>query len=241
MFTNHFIGEAQNLQKSLEKALAKYSSKKPSSSEEKDLRVFEGFYQFIQKHLPESCFLSSGGVRNQKQILKKNCDLVLYKRWCESYLEMTGGYILTEDLYAFMSIDVEFNASTLNHHVSLTRAIKSLYTSQETDEAKVIIPIYSILFVYHSSSSLLQIKKELEKLIERKEIILSQQVDMICVLDKGFIIKDWENGGIYRGIQSGKDTLMWFYVMLMEYLDQKDRNPIIFRNYVKEGRDYPEC
>ena len=242
MFSNHFIEQSELLEKSLEKAVTKYLSKKSTNSveKEKDLRVYEGVYQFLQKHLPENCSLSSGRIRNQKQILKKNCDVVLYRKWCESYLEMTGGYVLSEDLYAFMSLEMDLNIQNLSNHINLTKATKTLYTNFENDKVHVIIPLYSIFFSYNTDLSLTQIKKELNKVIEKKEIALNQQLDLICILNHGLIIKDWENGGTYRGIQTGKDTLMWFFVILTEYLDQKERTSISFRDYIKEGREYSE-
>jgi len=53
------------------------------------------------------------------------------------------------------------------------------------------------------------------------------------------IVKDWESGG-YRAVETGKDTLMWFYVLLMEYLDRDGKVGFDAREYIKSSREYKE-
>jgi hypothetical protein len=63
---------------------------------------------------------------------------------------------------------------------------------------------------------------------------------MICVLDQGIVLKDWENGGAYRGIETANDTLMWFYILLLEYLDRDGSLGFDPRSYVREPKEYRE-
>ena len=240
MFTAHFSKQTKALQDSLAKNLRR--KRAPAPEKHKDIKVYEGFYSFLKEHLPPA-FTLSGGVqaRNHRQVLKKNCDALIYKKWCAQYLGMTGGYVLTEDIYAVLSIETSYKQQALSTHIGLTRALKSLYISQREEAAQSIVPLYSIFFAYESSISLLALKQQLLKYLEQKEVPLNQQLDLICILGKGLLIKDWEAGGNYRGLQTGSDTLMWFYVILMEYLDRGGEVLLPLRDYIKAGRSYAEC
>ena len=240
MFVAHFTKQTKLLQDSLAKSLRRKGA--PAPEKGKDVKLCEGFYTFLREHTPPGFMLSEGlQVRNHRQVLKKSCDALLYKGWCAHYLSMTGGYVLTEDTYAVFSIETSYKQQALGAHVGLTRAVKSLYISQKEEAAEEIIPLYSIFFAYDSSASLLAVKQHLLKYLDQKEVPLNQQLDLICILGKGLIVKDWEGGGGYRGLQTGHDTLMWFYIILMEYLDRGGELSLPLRDYVKSGRSYTEC
>ena len=240
MFTSYFAKQADFLQKSLAKALKKKNSL--ARKQEKELSVYEAFYTFLRCHLPKQFNLATGRVRNEKHILNRDCDVLIYKKWCERYLELSGGYVLSENLFAFMSLELSLTNSSIVKHIGLTRALKSLYPTQGENHAEQrLVPMYSVLFSYNSARSLLFVKQSLEKALEQKEVALNQQVDMICILDKGLLVKDWEKNGSYRGIETGRDTLMWFYILLVEYLDRDDFIKSNLRNYVKSAKEYSEC
>lgn len=239
MFASHFRKETKALQEALSKSLRKQGASAPEKP--KNTKTYAAFYTFLRGHLSNEFTLSEGQVRNHRQVLKKNCDLIVYKQWCAQYLGMTGNYVLVEDIYAVMSLETSYRQQALGTHLSLTRALKSLYISQREEAARTIIPLYSIFFVYTSSVSLLAMKQQLTKYLDQKDIPLNQQIDLICVLDKGLIIKDWEKEGHYRGLQTEGDTLMWFYIILMEYLDRGGEKSLPLRDYVKSGRSYTEC
>ena len=239
MFSNYFIEQTKDLKESLAKNIKKKKATAPGV--QKDLSLFSKLYSFLQGHLKDDFEVSTQKVRNHRQMIKKNCDIVIYKKWCEQYLNMTGGYVLTDNIYAAMSIDTNYTEQILRSHIALTQALKSLYLTQHQEAAQKIIPLYSILFVYHSSTSLVAIKQQIENNSQRKEIPLNQQLDLLCVLGKGLLIKNWEDEGSYIGLETGKDTLMWFYIILMEYLDRDEQTQINLRNYIKSTKTYNEC
>ncbi len=240
MFTDHFSSQTRLLKGSLEKSLKKGGAVAPENVKNPRI-LYQSFYTFLQEHLPTDFSVTLGRVRNGKQILKNSCDVLVYKEWCKAYLSMTGGYVFSQDLYTFLKIESSIDSQNLRGYISLTRAIKSLYLAQVKNTPPSIIPLYSVLFSYTSSRGLVHIKESLIKEIEKKEVPLNYQVDMICILGRGIILKDWEAGGSYRGIQTGEDTLMWFYILLMEYLDRDGKMQINLRDYIKSNRNYSEC
>lgn len=248
MFGNYFAEQATAIETALAKNLKRRGV--ASSGKTKNLKTYQAIYDFLKNHIPSEFSLAAGRVRNNRQMLKHSCDVLIYKRWCERYFDLSGGYVLADNLHAFMSLEANLEAPAITMHVGLTSAMKSLYIMQKQQleedgnaekESQHLVPLYSILFSYTSSRSLLYIKQNIEKVSEQKEIPLNRQVDMVCVLNKGILIKNWEAGGVYQGIETGRDTLMWFYVILTEYLDREGSLQLNLRDYIKSGREYNEC
>lgn len=184
--------------------------------------------------------MATGKVRGKKHLLNKSCDLLLYDRWCPRFLEMTGGYVLIDAVYAALSFERELNTQALHQHVSLSNAVKSLYHMSVEGQESQIVPLFTILLAYGSKVPLLSHKTAVRDAAREREVPVHMEPDMICVLDQGLIIKDWENGGDYKVVETGPDTLMWFYVLLLEYLDRDGLMKYQMRDYIRSNKSYKE-
>lgn len=238
MFSEYFSKQADALEKALIENLGRKGLQTPQK--EKDLGVFQEFYTFLKDHIPADFSLATGKVRNRKHLLNRNGDVLVYKKWAPKLLEMTGGYVLADALHAFITLESELSPQALATHANLTRALKTLYAGEEGPDQNGIIPMYSILFAYGAGQSLAMLKKGLRDFTAEKDIALNLEPDLIVVLGKGLIIKDWESGGDYRIIETGEDTLMWFYILFIEYIDRDERLNLNLRDYVKTSKEYRE-
>ncbi|GIX40623.1 MAG: hypothetical protein KatS3mg129_0356 [Leptospiraceae bacterium] len=236
MFTKYFQEQTKFLQESLKLRLEKKGITPPT---EKDLKLFKEFYDFIKDHIPVGFSLAMGKVRNRTHVLNKNCDLIVYRKWCKNFLKLTGGYILTDQIYSFLSIENELTTESLLKHVELTQSIKTMYAMDYDLPEERFIPLYSILFAYKSRVPLLSHKLSMVHASEEKGIPITQEVDMLCVLDQGIIIKDWEQG-TFKIIETNEDTLMWFYILFIEFLDRDNELKLDLRSYIKEQKQYVE-
>ena len=235
MFSDYFSKKSIELTSALKANLKKSGVKSPDKK--KDVAIFQDLYSFLSEHLPDIFCLATGKVRNKKHLLNRSADLLIYNKWCERYLDLTDGYILSDSLYAFMSIEKDITKSSLQTHANITRALKSLYAA-EKKETSGLIPVYSILFSYTSSREPDQIVEELDQIQASKEIPVNQGVDMIVILNKAVIVRDYEKSGELKSILTGKDTLMWFYILLMEYLDRDNKLKLDLRDYIKQDENY---
>jgi hypothetical protein len=238
MDTAYFRNKTEELSSSLIKNLEKKGIQLPEK--EKDLTVYKEFYTFLREHLPEHFSLATGKVRGVKHVLNVSCDLLIYRKWCQKFLNMFGGYIPADYIYALVSIDGDLTEKGLNSHCNLTNAVKSLYKKIKEDEGKVaeIIPLYSMLFAYRSGNSLLTLRTSIKEYAEKKSIEINHEPDLVCILDQGIMVKDWESGGNYKIIETGDDTLLWFFILLVEMLDRDGSAGMEPRKYLKEEREY---
>ena len=262
MFSKYFSDLQREILKSYRPAARSVTSTSSASSKGKNLRQFKSVFDFLKNHLPFEHALATGKVRNSVQILSKDCDLVFYRKWCDAYLDLTGGYILADDIVAFLNVENEIADGNLRTYLSLTSAMKLLKLSGSNDardakadlangsgeeksalDAQGVVPLYSIFFSYSSRRALAEVKQAVLTACEKKEFPIEQKPDIFCVLDKGILVRDWEAGGDYRGLITEEDTLMWFYILLMEHIDVQNKGglPSNLRNLVKSNKVYEEC
>ncbi len=236
MLHKYFLEKSNFLTESLKLRLEKKGITSPS---EKDIRLFKEFYDFIKDHIPIGFSLAMGKIRNRTHVLNKNCDLIIYKKWCKNFLKLTQGFVLVDQIYSFISIENELSTENLIKHIDLTQSIKTMYAMDYSITDERILPIYSVLFAYKSRIPLLSHKLTLIHTSQEKEIPINYEVDMVCILDQGIIIKDWEQS-TFKVIETNEDTLMWFYILLIEFLDRENELKIDLRSYIKEQKEYIE-
>lgn len=238
MFEEYFQKHADALQKSLKENLK--HKEEGVKKKGKDLKVYIELYNFIKNHIPSHFAVSNGKVRNKKHVLNKNCDLLIYHKWVPKVMDMMGGYVLSDFLYTSMSIESVVDQDGIAQHAVLTNALKTLYAGDLDTPENKIVPMYSILFGYHTDLTLRSIRTALGEVSVEKEIPVNHQIDMVCILDRGIIIKDWESGGEYKIVETDSDTLMWFYILILEYLDRDGKVGFDIRDYIKVSREYKE-
>ena len=207
---------------------------------EKDLSIYRDFFSFLRDHMPAHYSLATGKVRNKKHLLNRNCDVLIYHKIIPAIVDMTGGYVLSDYLFAFMSLEFDLTRGGLITHANMTNALKSLYEGGSSGGENRIIPMFSILFAFKSTASLVDHRDDIARVSREKGITVNHELDLICVLGQGLIIKDWENEGGYKVIETGDDTLLWFYALLLEYLDRDGNVGLDPREYIKNSTVYKE-
>ncbi|MBL8020148.1 MAG: hypothetical protein JNM27_10830 [Leptospirales bacterium] len=237
MFGDYFQKQSDQLTLGLRERLNKRGLVLPSK--EKDVSVYRDFYDFLREHLPHNFSLATGKVRGKKHILNRSIDCLVYWKLCNKVMDMAGGYVLVDHLYSFVTLEENLSTQQLLTHCTMTKGMKALYAATRDIPDNQILPVFSVLFAYKSSIPLLSHKIALMDTAREKEIPVNHEPDLVCILDQGVIVKDWESGG-YRAVETGKDTLMWFYVLLMEYLDRDGKVGFDAREYIKSSREYKE-
>ena len=236
MFSDYFIQLSDQLKKDQAERARKAGQKK-TRVKEKDIGQYEGFYQFLKEHLPSFFEISPGGVRSRRHLMNRMVDLLIYHKKLPRIQEMSGGFVLSEFLYSFLSVEANLTAKSLSTHIAMTNALKTLVRLDTGAPEDHMIRVYSVLFAYETEDSLDHIRTGLLKISSEKDIPVSGETDLVCVLGRGMIIKNCENGS-YQIIETEEDTLMWFYILLLEYLDRDGTVGFEARQYVKQEKEY---
>lgn len=239
MFSEYFASQSKHLVASIEKSLKEGDQKKGKG---KNLKAFNEFYKFLKDHLPENLTLATGKVRNKKHILNKNTDVLLYERVIPKAIDLAGGYVYTDLLRAFITLDEKLDDRVIENHVGLTNALKTLYRMDKVIADNEIIHMYSMHVIANGSGigELEAYRDKIEGLSRDKGIPVNSRPDLVVILNEALMLRNWEDGGRYIILETKEDSLMWFYVLMMEYLDQDQKLPIDLRDMIKTNKRYNE-
>ena len=94
----------------------------------------------------------------------------------------------------------------------------------------------------HSSSgySLPEIRETVIETYMSQDVEPDFEADIIVVLGKGLLAKKWGQPRSYAAIETGADTLMWFYILMREYLETGKTGTVDLRALVLDQGNYPE-
>jgi hypothetical protein len=211
----------------------------PAKAKDKNYAIYKDLFQFYKDHLPEYIHVGPGKIRSKSHLLPKTIDLIFYKKWAGKLIEMSSGWHLIDYSMGIMSIERKLSTQALVNHINLSQAIKTLYAKTKNYGKDDYIPLCSILWAYDNNVPLLSHQKAIYDAQKEKNIPYNCEMDMVVILDKGIILKDWEKGN-FKVIETGKDTMMWGYILTIEYLGLDRLIPFMARNYVKRTENYVE-
>jgi len=239
VFSNYFEDLSNELKSKLKKRLSILSEKRPAKTKDKNYDLYKDLYQFYKDHLPKHIHMGPGKIRGKSHLLPKTVDLVFYNKWSSKLIEMCGGWHVIDYTLGIMSIERKLSTQALVNHINLSQAVKTLYAKTNDVKDDEYIPLCSILWAYDNSIPLLSHQKAIYDTQKEKKIPYNCEMDMIIILGKGIILKDWENGN-FKVIETGKDTLMWGYILSMEYLGLDRAIPFMARDFIKRAENYVE-
>jgi hypothetical protein len=172
-------------------------------------------------------------------------DLTIYKEYSNDISGIMAGYIPQELLFGTIHLAKKISRAEISQLMTKISATKKLSTFSDmspedlpgTDENLNIIPAFLIV---ESSDNypLLDLKNDLINYYTAKNIQHEYEVDIIFIMNKGLIIKNWREQRSYVGIETKEDSLMWFYILLNEYLDVDKKIELDFRKYIKKDMQY---
>lgn len=239
MFSNYFNDMTRELKAKLKKRVSAKGSQSGLKGKDKDLELYRDLYLFFQDHLPESLHVGPGKIRSKTHLLSKNIDLIFYNKWCNKFIEMTGGWHLIDYTRGVMSLEPQLSTQSLASHVNMTQAVKTLYSKTHNLKDTDFVPVVSILWAYDNKIPLLSHQKALYDLQKEKKIPLNAETDLVVIPGQALIVKDWEKNN-YKVLETGKDTLMWAYILITEFLGLDRSVPFSGRQMVKKTEDYVE-
>ncbi len=208
------------------------SKKSTQSSDHKDLQ--EGLNQMLPSYL----MLDSHKIIDPSGYSPEGIDFIAYKEFCRDIVTMMGGFIPCDLVYGMYHVASNLNKDGLNDALKRVMQAKKInrYTEGEIDAT--VIPAFVI--AYDTNFKFPELKDFLIDYYMSKNIDHSFEVDIIAILGKGLVIKDWREKRSFIALETGKHTLMWFFILMSEYLDVEKGKDFDLRNYVKHGEKYNE-
>jgi len=258
MLTSYFkTFDDKLLKKSKKKAAAKKTSGKTSGKTAKkkasaksavvssklDLKQI---IEALNNIIPSSLSLDAGKPIDSGGFAPEGVDLCIYKKYCNSIIDIMDGYVPYELLYGLVylveKLDKKELADTLSKVAAAKKLNRFVMGEEETtdEEPEESIPVPSFIIVNDSQGSLMDVKNDVINYYMAKSVNHEYEFDIMMVINKGLIVKNWREKRSYIAFETEDDTMMWFFILMNEYLDMERDNAIDFRKYIKKDIAYPQ-
>jgi hypothetical protein len=101
--------------------------------------------------------------------------------------------------------------------------------------------IPSFIIANNKDYKLADLKNDIMNYYISKNMAIESEFEIMMVHNEGLLIKDWNKGDHrYIGLETGEDTLMWFFILMNEYLDIEREDVFDPRNYIRSEKVYNE-
>jgi len=166
-------------------------------------------------------------------------DFIAYHEYCRDIDKMLNGYMPYELIHGafFLANNLEKNA--LVDVLNRVSAIKKIDHFTE-DGGNFSIPSF-IIANNNKEYGLYELKNSIMNFYMSKNASTESEFEIMMILNEGLLVKDWEKGNHrYIGLETGEDTLMWFFILMNEYLDVTREDVFDPRKYVRSEKVYNE-
>lgn len=189
---------------------------------------------YIRALLPTKYSVTSGVIMDCAQSQSKQQDCIIYDSFsCPNFFKTETNTVLPiESVYATIEIKSSLDYATLEQSVYNIQSVRRLKKFGNGLSAKNIFSSeYPLGFVFSYTSSLSLEKLQLKLTELNKKITPSEQLSIVCILDKGLIFNVRKNnimefeiipseGTILGRSESGiEKSLYAFYLFFLEYIN----------------------
>jgi hypothetical protein len=167
-------------------------------------------------------------------------DLIAYQKYCPDIVNILGGYVPYELVYGTYHLVHDLNKESLTDLLGKTATAKKLNMFATNPDAEERMQIPSFAIAATTKYQFIELKNDIINYYLSKNVEYQHEIDMLMVLHKGIVVKNWREKRSFIALETNEDTFMWFFILMNEYLDVKREQAIDFRKYVKKEVVYNE-
>ena len=239
MFAEYFIKhEKEILKKAKSRKTTKGQSDKGTKSKKQESTSFNDLIERLNKMIPSHPKIDTNRLIDASGYSPKGVDFIVYKEYFRDIVNMMGGFVPAELTYATYHVSPNVNKKGLPE--VLDRVVQTKKVSRYIDREKESPLIPAFIIAYDSSYTLPELKNAILEYYMSKGIGHEYECDIIAILHKGIIIKNWREKRSYIALETKDDTLMWYIILMNEYLEVDRGEDFDLRDYVKQSEKYEE-
>jgi len=211
---------------------------------------------FLKNYLPPALGIESGEIVSSDGGVSKQMDIVIFdKLHCPIFIREDEVHIFPiESVYAVIEVKSNLDRPKLEDCVEKIKSVKELPKKAYVEQNGAIIPttdLYGKKFRYFptlgfvfafDSIKIDTLRQKLDELNREKNIKLEHRVDSVCILNKGIITNRTIDEKINHTPEpesklvsiETENSLLLFYALLMEVLNQTWMPPVRILEYIKE-------
>lgn len=213
-------------------------SKKPAAKKEGGRA--EQIRELLAPLIPAPLVVDTVRPVDSEAFSPEGADLVAYREYCKDIVKLMNGYIPYELIHGLFFIQENLERKSLVESLNKVAMAKKLnfFTGEPEEEQHSTIP--SFIIAIDSGYGFLELKNDIINYYLANSTPPAHEVEIVMIIGKGVVIKNWREKRSYIAIETGDDTWMWFFVLMSEYLQIGKETELDFRKYVKKDVVYTE-
>jgi len=169
----------------------------------------------------------------------EGADIIAYKEYCRDIDKVMNGYIPYELIHgAFFMVNDLTKSSLADVFVRVATVKKINHFTEEAGSFS--IPSF-VIAGNNPEYTLPELKNDIMNYYMSKNVSAESEFEIMMIHNSGLLIKDWHKGDHrFIGLETGEDTMMWFFILMNEYLDVEREDVFDIRKYVRTEKAYNE-
>jgi len=230
------------LSKYFEEFSKKISRKKSKKGEGKESggSAAAHIVEMLSSIIPTGLILEQARPVDRTGFSPDGIDFIAYKPYCADIVKIMNGYVPYELLRATYFVTDSLDKKSLHEALNRISSAKKLNTFSELSEGESPLVVPSFLIAMDSKYDFLELKNDIVNFYLSKNMDSRLEIDILLVMNRGLVIKNWREQRSFISLETKEDTLMWYFILMNEYLEADRDNVIDFRTYVKRDVVYKE-
>lgn len=242
MFSNYFDKIEKKLTKK-PKTTKKTTAKGGKGSGAKSTKMtdasrYNELKEVLNNIIPSHLKLDSLSLADPSGYIPEGTDFIAYREYCRDIVNIMNGIIPCDLVHGTYHVVDKLDKNTLNDALKRVLQAKKINRYAETESEMPVIPAFII--AHDTAIKLPELKEFIIDHYMSKSIENIFELDILVILNKGIIVKDWREKRSFVAIETGKDTMMWFFILMNEYLEAERGVDFDLRFYVKHAEKYNE-
>ncbi|HPS85621.1 MAG TPA: hypothetical protein PLY36_02685 [Spirochaetota bacterium] len=237
MLKNYFIDFNKKIIK--KSAPAKASSGKGAAKKGAVNIDAAAFIEKLDGIIPQKLRAASLKPVDSSGFSPEGADIIAYREYCRDINKVMNGYVPYELIHGAFFIVNDLNKSSLADVFTRVATVKKI--NHFTEEAgSFAIPSF-IIAGNNQEYTLPELKNDIMNYYMSKNVSSDSEFEIMMIHNSGLLIKDWHKGDHrFIGLETGEDTMMWFFILMNEYLDVEREDVFDIRKYVRTEKSYNE-
>lgn len=237
MLKNYFIDFNKKIIK--KSAAAKSASSKGAAKKGAVALDVPAFIERLDGIIPQQLRVKSLKPVDSSGFSPDGADMLVYREYCRDIDKIMNGYIPYELIHGAFFVVNDLTRSSLADVFGRVSTVKKI--NHFTEEAgSFSIPSF-VLANSNSDYTLQEIKNDVMNYYMSKNVSSESEFEIMMIHNGGLLIKDWHKGDHrFIGLETGEDTMMWFFILMNEYLDVEREEVFDIRKYVRTEKTYNE-
>ncbi len=194
----------------------------------------------LQRIIPSNLVISKERPVDSSGFSPEGADFIAYREYCRDLVKIMGGYVPCELVHGTYHVVKNLDRESLYDALKRVVNLKKLDRFSGTPGEEPIIPIPAFIIALESSYNFTDLKNDLINFYINKSIEHSFEMDVLLIMNRGIMVKNWREKRSYIALETSGDTMLSFFILMNEYLEMSREKPLDFRSYTKKDIQYKE-